>query len=372
LSIAKGLVLCVALILTALIAIASECPARAETKHQQVEKALPSDIVEKYYNYLAQYKARHIDRGGTVEAVLDDATKSRVVRYYGHGDSQGWTGLTMSGFAFQGDWDLVRTNLSYWPLLEIEPGKYKRFPEHADDDPDPTSIDQYGEMIMGIAAVWLLGPEDLKREVAQITRNIIVYGNANDWQMGKGPYVDCNDIRFLFQLLSMKMGLGVDTYIPGEDFDKARARFFLQFKKAVLVRQTPRYYTLNLFFERLFTAKLLYPELPGLDDEIKDWYKVVRKDDDTMFDWFAARAAGRDVSFVEAKLRAFPPDLPNEWAQNGGYNVNYRWERSPEQKAEPPSGASVERTGMDLLVLASYYSYFKLHDFGEYISERKP
>ena len=356
-----------ALIFTAML-IASMAPpaARAAAKQPPVDKVLPPDIVEKYYRYLEQYKARHIDRGGTVEAMLDDKTKSKVVRYHGHGDSQGWTGLTMSGFAFQGDWDLVRTNLSYWPLLEIEPGKYKRFPEHPAGDPDPTSIDQYGEMIMGITAVWLLGPQDLKKEMERITKNIIIYGNAHDWQMGKGPYVDCHDIRFLFQLMSMKMGLGIDTYLPGEDFDKARERFYLQFKKAVLVRQTPRYFTLNLFFERFFVAKILYPDLPGLDDEIKSWYKAVRKDDDTMFDWFAARVAGRDTSFVEAKLRAFPPNLPNEWENNGGYNVNYRWERSPEQKAEPPSGASVERSGMDLLVLASYYSYFKLHDFGEY------
>jgi hypothetical protein len=348
------------LILTVIIA----CTAAAG-EEAPVRKVLPADIFQKYESYIESYKARHIDRGGTVEAILDDETKSRVVRYYGHGDSQGWTGLTMSGFAFQGDWDLVRTNLSYWPLLEIEPGKYKRFPEHPADDPDPTSIDQYGEMIMGIAAVWLLGPDDLKREVAHITKDIIVYGNAHEWRMGKGPYVDCNDIRFLFQLLSMKMGLGIDTYLPGEDFDDARDRFYLQFKKAVLVRQTPRYYTLNLFFERMFVAKLLYPDLPGLDAEIRDWYKVVRKDDDTMFDWFAARVAGKDTSFVESELRAFPPNPPNDWENNGGYNVGYRWERSPEQKAEPPSGASVERSGMDFFVLASYYSYFKLHDFGK-------
>lgn len=354
-----------ALIAVLLIAAFVEIKACAAEAQTPVDKVLPPDLVEKYYSYIEQYKERHIDRGGTVEAVLDEETKTRVVRYYGHGDSQGWTGLTMSGFAFQGDWELVRTNLSYWPLLEVEPGRYKRFPEHSNDDPDPTSIDQYGEMIMGIAAVWLLGPEPLKKEVAEITRDMIKYGNAHDWQMGKGPYVDCNDIRFLFQLLSMKMGLGVDTYLPGEDFDKARERFYLQFKKAVLVRQTPRYFTLNLFFERLFVAKILYPGLPGLDDEIKKWYKVVRNDDDTMFDWFAARVAGKDTSFVEEKLRAFPKNLPNEWENNGGYNVNYRWERSPEQKAEPPSGLSVERSGMDFLVLASYYSYFKLHDFGE-------
>jgi len=326
--------------------------------------SLPPDLAEKYEKYIEDYKARHIDRGGTLEALLDEETRTRVVRFWGAGDSQGWTGLTMAAFAFQGDWDLVRVNLSYWPLLEIEPGKYKRFPEHPDDDPNPTSIDQYGEMLMGIAAVWLLGPDDLKAEVARITKNMILYGNSHNWRMGEGPYVDCEDIRFLFQLLSMKMGLGVDKYLPGEDFDAARDRFYLQFKKAVLVRHaTPRYFTLNLFFERMFVAKLLEPSLPGLDQAIKEWYKVVSKDDDTMFDWFAAKVFGRDATFVEEKLRAFPPYLPNEWTDDG-YNLGYRWERSPDEKAEGPDGSSVEYAGMDFIALASFYSYFKNNEFG--------
>lgn len=329
-----------------------------------VQEVLPPELAAKYDHYIESYKARHIDRGGTVEAMLDKETKTRVVKYYGQGDSQGWTGLTMAAFAFQGDWDLVRVNLSYWPLLEIEPGKYKRFPEHPGNDPDPTSIDQYGEMIMGIAAVWLLGPDDLKQEVKRITKNIIVYGNAHAWRMGEGPYVDCGDIRFLFQLFSMKMGVGIDTYLPGEDYNKARERFFTQFKKAMLVRGTPRYFTLNLFFERMFVAKILEPDLPGLDAAIKAWHKVVAKDDDTMFDWFDARVAGKDVSFVIDKLKAFPPNLPNKWEANG-YNLGYRWERGPEEKAAGPDGSPIEYSGMDFLALASFYSYFQQHDFKE-------
>lgn len=334
-------------------------PSAAKTP---VQSALPPDLAAKYEHYLELYKARHIDRGGTVGAVLDPETKTRVTRYYGVWDSQGWTGLTMAAFAFQGDWDLVRTNLSYWPLLEIEPGKYKRFPEHPENDPDPTSIDQYGEMIMGIAAVWLVGPEDLKKEVARITKDIIVYGNAHNWRMGEGPYVDCNDIRFLFQLFSMKMGLGINTYLPGETFDKALARFLVQFKMARFVRGTPRYYTLNLFFERMFVAKLLEPDLPGLDAAIKEWYKVVAKDDDTMFDWFNARVSGTDTSFVIDKLRAFPANLPNEW-EASGYSHGYRWELSPDAKAKGPDGTTVEHPGMDFLALASFYSYFLSKDF---------
>ena len=100
-----------------------------------IERALPGDLAAKYAHYRENYMARHIDRGGTMEAMLDDETRTRVVKYWGMGDSQGWTGLTMAAFAFQGDWDLVRTNLTYWPLVEVEPGKYKRFPEHPNDDP---------------------------------------------------------------------------------------------------------------------------------------------------------------------------------------------------------------------------------------------
>lgn len=355
---------CLARALIALAMLFPSVGAAAAGELSPVERELPPDLVEKYNHYREGYAARHIDRGGTVEALLDDATRTGVVKYWGQGDSQGWTGLTMAAFAFQGDWELVRRNLTYWPLLEIEPGKYKRFPEHPDDHPDPTSIDQYGEMLMGITAVWLLGPDDLKEEVARITRNMIVYGNAHKWRMGEGPYVDCEDIRFLFQLLSMKMGLGVDTYLPSEDFDRARERFLIQFKKAVFVRQTPRYFTLNLFFERMFVAKLLEPSLPGLDAAVKEWHRVVAKDDDTMFDWFHARVFGADTSFVIEKLRAFPPGLPNEWEANG-YNLGYRWERGPSEKAEGPNGSSVEYTGMDFLALASFYSYFQAHDFGE-------
>ena len=341
------------------LAFVIAAPSAAKTPVQEV---LPPDLAAKYDHYVEQYKARHIDRGGTVEAQLDPETKTHVAKYYGVWDSQGWTGLTMAAFAFQGDWDLVRTNLSYWPLLEIEPGKYKRFPEHENDNPDPTSIDQYGEMIMGIAAVWLLGPDDLKKEVARITKNMITYGNAHDWRMGEGPYVDCNDIRFLFQLFSMKMGLGIDTYLPGENYDKARERFIVQFKKAVFVRATPRYFTLNLFFERMFVAKLLEPNLPGLDAAMKEWYKVVAKDDDTMFDWFNSKVSGTDTSFVVDKLRAFPANLPNEWEATG-YSHGYRWELSPDVKAKAPDGSAVEHSGMDFLALASFYSYFHKKDF---------
>ena len=329
--------------------------------------ALPDDLIQKYNHYRDEYMKRHIDRGGAVEALLDDETKSRVIKYWGMGDSQGWTGLTMAAFAFQGDWDLVRTNLTYWPLLEIEPGKYKRFPEHPNNDPDPTSIDQYGEMLMGIAAVWLLGPDDLKKQVAGITKNMIIYGKNHNWKMGEGPYTDCQDIRFLFILLNEKMGLGLDLYEPGETNAQARERFLVQFKKAIFVRRTPRYFTLNLFFERMFVAKLLAPDLPGLDGAIKEWYKVVAKDDDTMFDWFFARVTGKDTSFVIDKLRDFPANLPNEWEQTG-YNLGYRWERSPEEKNEKADGRSIEYSGMDFLALASFYAYFAENDFGKYKS----
>ncbi|HOO56402.1 MAG TPA: hypothetical protein PLN69_06245 [bacterium] len=328
------------------------------------EKVLPDDLVIKYNHYLDGYKARHIYKGGTVEALLDDETKSKVVQPYGLGDSQGWTGLTMSAFAFQGDWELVRTNLSYWDLVVREPGRYVRYPEIPPDyGHGDTSIDQYGEMIMGIVAVYLTGPEDLKRNMADITRDIIVYGNSHNWIMGNGPFTDCDKLRFLFQLMSEKMGIGIDVYREGENYESLRDKFLSQFQDAVFIRNgTPRYFNMNLYFERLFVAKLLKPGIKGLDKAIRDWYKVVRKDNNSLFDWFYAKVAGKERSFLVERLRDFPENLPNQWEQSG-YHWGYRWERSPEELQRKASGISLEFTGMDFLVLASYYSYFELNDF---------
>ncbi|HOO55850.1 MAG TPA: hypothetical protein PLN69_03440 [bacterium] len=328
------------------------------------EEVLPPDVVAKYNHYLESYKARHIDRGGTVETLLDMETKTEVVGYWGQWDSQGWTGVTMGAFALQGDWDLVRTNLSYWPLLEVEPGSYKRHPDHPlDHEFGQTSIDQYGEMIMGIAIVYLIGPDDLKEEMKRIVTNIINYGNAHDWVFGPGPYTDCKDIKFLFQLFSERMGLGLDVYAGGEDYESLRKHFFDVMKVAVLIKQTNgNYFTLNLFFERLFVARLLKPDLEGFNRALKGWYKVVKDDDNTMFDWFYARIAGKDTAFVIDRLKDYPENLPNLWEETG-YLWGNRWERSPEQLSQKPTGEPIEYNGMDFFSLASFYSYFELHEF---------
>ncbi|MFA6450309.1 MAG: hypothetical protein WCX65_12620 [bacterium] len=349
--------------ITLLLAVSAVAFAETQAPYRE---ALPPDLAAKYEHYVASYKARHIDRGGTVEAILDKETKTRVEKYYGHGDSQGWTGVTMAVFALQGDWDMVRVNLSYWPLCEIEPGSYKRYPDYDINEPyGQTSIDQYGEMIEGIAVVYLLGPEDLKQEMKRIIRNIIVYGNRHNWIFGPGPYANLEDIRFLFQLLADRMELDVNVYKDGENFDSLRSRFLDVIKMARLIHQAKRnYFTLNLHYERLLVAMLLKPDLKGLNRSINDWHKVVGNDDNTMFDWFHARATGADTSFVIDKLRAFPANLPNKWDANG-YNDNNRWERSPEEIAKGPDGSTIEGSGMDFLALASFYSYFQLHDFGK-------
>ena len=340
----------------------STAAARAEAPYREV---LPPDVVEKYDRYLEQYKARHIDRGGTVEARLDEETKTKVVEYYGLGDSQGWTGVTMAAFALQGDWDLVRTNLTYWPLCEVEPGNYKRYPD-MDITVEPynqTSIDQYGEMIEGIAIVWLIGPDDLKQKVRQIIRNIIVYGNEHGWVFGQGPFTNLEDIRFLFQLFAEEMELDVSALKEGEDFDTLKNQFFGVMKSAPLIHQmSSNYFTLNLHYERLLVARLLRPGLEGLNQAVKDWYKVVRNDDNTMFDWFYARVAGKDTSFVIDRLRDFPPNLPNLWEPTG-YHWGNRWERSPEHLSRKATGEPIEYNGMDFFALASFYSYYELNEF---------
>lgn len=325
-----------------------------------VHDIMPADLAKKYDHYIEIYRLRHMHQGGTAEALLDEQTKTAVQQYWGLGDSQGWTGLTMAAFAFQGQWDLVRANLGYWDLCEVEPGRYKRWPEiPADYGHGQTSIDQYGEMLMGLASLALVAPGDLQQQGAHITGNMIRFGKANGWIMGQGPWTDIRNIRFLLQLLAEKYGLDTDTLAPGETRDQAREEFLAQFKNAYLVRTgSPNYFTLNLYFERMFVAKILAPDLPGLDAAIREWHKAVKRDGNTMFDWFHARAAGRDTAFVADALRAFPADPPSEWLDDG-YSVGYRWERSPEEIAEPADGRPIEYTGMDFLALASFYAYFE-------------
>jgi len=325
-----------------------------------VNDVLPGDVQQKYARYVEIYKLRHMHSGGTAEVLLDEETKSVVQQFWGLGDSQGWAGLTMAAFAFQRQWDLVRANLSYWDVLEVEPGRYKRYPEiPADYGHGQTSIDQYGEMYMGLAALALVGPDDLKRQAARIVGSIITYGKANTWIMGEGPWTDITNTRMLLQLLAEKLELNEDVLAPGETREQLLDSFLQQFKNAYLVRTgSTNYFTLNLYFERMFVAKILAPDLPGLDAAIREWYKAVKRDGNTMFDWFYARAAGRDTAFVVDALRAFPADPPNEWVDDG-YNLGYRWERSPEEVAEPADGRPIEYTGMDFLALASFYAYFE-------------
>lgn len=328
------------------------------------KSALPDDIAKKYEKYLEDYKARHIYKGGTVEALLDGQTHSIVEKPWGVGDSQGWTGLTMGAFALQEDWELVKTNLSYWDHLMVEPGRYKRYPEIPEDyGHGQTSIDQYGEMIIGIAITYMVGTPELQEKMKSIITDMISYGKSHDWIMGPGPFSDCTDIKFLFQLFSERMGLGIDVYDEGETYDSLRKRFLETFKAAVLVRSASKnYFTLNLYFERMFVAKLLNPELEGLNEAIKGWYKAVRKDGNTMFDWFYAVSAGKDATFVIDELRKFPDYLPNQW-ENDGYNLGYRWERSPDERAVSATGEPIEYAGMDFIALASFYSYFKVNGF---------
>ncbi len=331
-----------------------------------VQKALPPDILEKHNHYMESFVTRHMYKGGTAEAELDDS-HTAVVKYVGLGDSQGWTGLTMSAFALDERWDLVRDGLRYWEEIEVEPGRYKRWPEIPDDyGHGQTSIDQYGEMLMGMAEVALHGPPELRNEIARITRNIIVYGKAHNWIYGEGPWTDCTDLKLLFQLLAEKLEIDVDIYGPGETFDSEKEKFFLQFKQAYLIRTgSVNYFSLNLMFERLFVAKILRPELTGLDDMIKTWFKPVRKDGNPLFNWFYGKVFGlKTDKLIKKELRAFPAELPNRWKPTG-YHWGYRWERSPKEWETVHPISNIEHPGMDFIVLASYYSFYKYHNFDD-------
>ncbi|MEW5944794.1 MAG: hypothetical protein AB1742_01215 [bacterium] len=334
-----------------------------------VERVLPADLVEKYRHYRESYRERHLYLGGTSEARLDEETKSAVVEYRALGDNQGWTGVSMAAFALQGDWELVRGNFSYWDAVELEPGKYERFPGVPDDYwSGETSIDQYGKMLMGLTAVYITGPRELRSRAAEITLEMIRYGKAHGWVMGWGPWADCGHIRYLFHLMSERMGLGEDVRKEGESVEEMREEFYMTLKQAPLIRQFApgNYFTLNLFFERLITAKMLKPDLEGLDRAIGEWHRAVRKDGNALFDWFHARVFGKDTSFVVDELRKFPPELPNSWSATG-YNVDYRWTRRPEtwkkHAEEGPPGGSIEYAGVDFMALASFYSYFEVEDF---------
>lgn len=338
--------------------------ASSKAAKSPVEKELPPDLVAKYNHYRDIYVKRHLYKGGTVEALLDDGTKTRREYVLGLAESQGWTGVTLAAFAFNGDWKLAGKNLSYWKYLAVEPGRYVRYEKMPLDNGDNTSIDQYGKMLIGIAVIARLGPDELKRKSARIVSDIIKYGKAHDWEMGDGPYVDIHDIRFLLQLLCEKLGMKESALDPGETREKARQKFLMQFKQAFFIRNaSENYYTLNLYFERMFTAKILDPSLEGLDAAIADWYKIVKNDGDTMFDWFFARVFKKDTSFVIDRLRAFPENPPDMFTKNG-YNVSYRWENSPDTIARAlPIGQPIEYTGMDFMALASFYSYFKENEF---------
>jgi len=347
-----------------LVAICACNLASAETV-TPVEKVLPRELADKYHHYLEGFRERHMYMGGTAEALLDEETHGTVVEYAGLGDSQGWAGLTMSAFAFQGGWDLVGEQLGYWEKVRVEPGRYKRWPEmppgygHGE-----TSIDQYGEMLMGMAVVAVTGPPELKADIARINREIIEYGKNHGWIMGEGPWTSCRELKFLFQLLAMELDMDIDVYRDGETFDAARVEFLNQFGSAPMIRNYgENYFPMNLMFERLFVAKLLDPGLEGLDAAVRKWYGSVREDGNALFDWFYAEVSGRDASEkVISALGAFPDGLPNEWEPTG-YHWGYRWQRSPEEWKEGPSGRNLEHTGMDFLVLASYYSYFQINDF---------
>ena len=54
-------------------------PACAKAPYEEV---FSEGLIAKYDHYLEGFKARHLYRGGTAEALLDEATKTKVVRHW--------------------------------------------------------------------------------------------------------------------------------------------------------------------------------------------------------------------------------------------------------------------------------------------------